>query len=263
MNKPHIKTLFYKAIPGKNVDYEKAPPVEGSFQHFNVRLENGRVSFEMKTHFSTTEEAREITDDFVKRWEIITGLEQDPGDLQFSYDGADIIDLKPDEIEGNTGTLNVSLEGAILLSGAVSLQINRGKYPSFPTNIAISPDLEVMYSRYKTFRENRESLTSMAYFCLTVLEHRFSNGKKRKAAANFYRIDYEILDKIGQFTARKGTASDARKYPDSGNFIPLNSQERTWLDVAIKRLILRVGERNINPNEDVPIITMADLPTLS
>jgi len=261
LNKPQVKTIFYKAIPGKNVDYKKAPPIEGSFDHFNVRLENGEVAFEMKAHFSTAEKARAITDDFIKRWEIVTGLEQNPGDLRFVYTNADIIDLEPDEHEGITGTLNLTASDVVVVSEAVSIHIGRGRYPSLPPKFAISPDLEVLYQRYKAFRENRENLTSMAYFCLTVLENRFAKGKRKKVA-QLYKVEDKILEMIGQLSSRKGASSDARKYPEGGNFDPLDSQERAWLDAAIKRLILRVGEHDFDPNADLPIITMSDLPPL-
>jgi len=253
---------LYKAIPGKNVDYKKAPPIEGSFDHFDIRLEKGEVVFKLKTHFPTVEKARAITDNFINRWEIVTGLQQNPGDLRFIYASADIIDLEPDEFDGVTSNLNVTLSDVVLVSEAVTIQIGRGEYPSLPPDFAISPDLEVLYQRYKAFRENRESLTSMAYFCLTVLEHRFTRGRKRKEAANLYKIEDKILDMIGQLSSRKGAVSDARKYPESGSFSPMSSQERTWLDAAIKRLILRVGEHDFDPSADLPIITMDDLPPL-
>lgn len=242
--------------------YEKASFVEGSFDHFDIRLERGRVAFEMKTHFSTVEEARAITDDFVRRWEIVTGLEQNPGDLRFKYDNVDVIDLEPDEIEGITGNLNVTTSDDVLISEAVAIHIGRGKYPSLPIGFAISPDMEAMYLRYKAYRENKERLTTVAYWCLTVLEDGFSPRKKRREAAKCYRIDHEILNKIGQLSERRGTVSDARKYPVGGSFDPLSSQERSWLEAAIKKLIFRVGQYAFDPSADLPLISMADLPPL-
>lgn len=235
--------------------------MEGSFEHFNVRLEKGEVAFEMKTHFSTAEKARAVTDDFIRRWEIVTGLEQNPGDLRFVFASASIFDLEPDELAGIIGNINVTLSDVVLVSEGIVIQVSRGKYPSLPPDFTISPDLEVLYQRYKAFKEDRESLTSMAYFCLTVIENRYANGKRKKAA-NLYKIEHKILEMIGQLSSRKGAASDARKYPEDGNFDPLDSQERAWLDATIKRLILRVGEHDFDPHADLPIITMSDLPPL-
>lgn len=91
--------------------------------------------FKLKTHFPTVEKARAITDNFINRWEIVTGLQQNPGDLRFIYASADIIDLEPDEFDGVTSNLNVTLSDVVLVSEAVTIQIGRGEYPSLPQTL--------------------------------------------------------------------------------------------------------------------------------
>ena len=72
-------------------------------------------------------------------------------------------------------------------------------YPSPPSmGLKPTPDVESMFHRYVGFREGREPLTTMAYFCLTVLEA--STGKrsgKRAAAAKRYGMCQEVLKQLG------------------------------------------------------------------
>ncbi len=99
MNNPFVKKLYYKMIIKKDVDYDKASPVVISNDHFDLNADINEVCFTMKSHFSTEEEARKITDEFLKNWEIIIGLENAPDDITFKYMHVDIIDLEPDQQE--------------------------------------------------------------------------------------------------------------------------------------------------------------------
>ena len=115
-----------------------------------------------------------------------------------------------------------------------------------------------MFDRYLGYRGDREHLTTMAYFCLTVLE--ISTGQRRdarKAAAKRYGIDEQVLRRIGQLTATKGGAG-ARKA--QGACHDLSRDETRFLDEAIKTSIHRAAEIAHDPNATRRIITMQDLP---
>jgi hypothetical protein len=149
-----------------------------------------------------SDEAKAVVEQYVRAWDILIGLEQDPGDLQLVFDHADIIDRSPDTSDKNVVNLQGHVSAHVVVSDSgigsdsvVSLHVSRGKYPSFPKNFSASPDAETMYLRYKTYRQKREPLTAMAYMCLTILE---AGAGGRKEAARRYSIDDEVLGTLGK-----------------------------------------------------------------
>lgn len=265
MNDPHVKALHYRVIAGADIDYKKASRLDHEERDFKLTLEGESAIFEMKTHFATEDEARAVVDDFIRCWEIIIGLEQGPGDLQFRYNKPEIVDRAPAPSKpGDVTVYAATLRSMIRLSGSVQVHISRARFPSPPVRFGVSPDVETMYTRYKAYIEGRETLTSMAYVCLTVLETTAagSSSKARENAARQYSIEYNVLDTLGKLTANKGSAAEARKYPKSGKFAPLTSAEITWLVAAIKMLIRRVGEYAYDPSGQLSELTMAELPPL-
>ena len=68
----------------------------------------------------------------------------------------------------------------------------------------ITPDVQTMYDRYMGYRQGREPLTTMAYFCLTILERSTKKNHSREVAAETYGIKLEVLNKIGHLSSEKG-----------------------------------------------------------
>jgi len=225
MNKPHVEKLYYKMITKGDIDYDKAPPVTASNDYFEMKTENNEVYFTMKNHFSSEKEARKITDEFLKNWEILIGLEHDPDDIKFKFERADIIDLEPDQ-ENKYINLKASICEHVHFSDNVTLHISRGKYPNPPSQFSTSPDVETMFMRYKAYREGRDKLLSMAYLILTIVQ---SKSSTRREAADKYKIQKEIFDKLGELCSTKGDEQEARKAPKDGVFKPLTSKEREWV----------------------------------
>ena len=257
MNDPHVKALYYRVVPGKNVDYDRAPPIEEDIGEFKISIDGSTAVFEMKTHCATADEARAVVDDYLRRWEVLIGLEHDPDDLRFAFKHADIIDRSPPATDKDVVNLHAHISAHVTVSGDVSVHLSRGKYPSRPNKFAVSPDVETMYLRFRAYCQNRESLTSMAYICLTVLE---ASASSRKNASKQYCVDYAILDVLGKLCSTKGDVAEARKAPKGGQFIPLSQKEREWIVSAIKMLIRRAGEYAYDPGASLKQLTMKDLP---
>ena len=72
-------------------------------------------------------------------------------------------------------------------------------YPNPPsTGLKRSPDVESMFHRCVGYREGREPLTTMAYFCLTVLEASTGERSDRRAtAAKRFCISEAVLKQLG------------------------------------------------------------------
>ena len=108
--------------------------------------------------------------------------------------------------------------------------------------------------RYSRYREGKDTLAGMSYFCLTVLEESAGN---RAASVDKFNIAGRVLSTIGRLTGEKGGAEARKDRGRRGEFTPA---ERKWLDEAIKRLIRRAAEVAYDPAQRRPQITMADLP---
>ena len=260
MNDPHVKALYYRVVVGKGVDYNNAPPLSETTDAFEIALDGKNAVFEMKQHYSTADEAKAVVEQYVRAWGILIGLEHDPDDLQLVFDHADIVDRSPDTSDKNVVNLQGQVSVHVVVSDSVSLPVSRGKYPAFPRNFSASLDVETMYLRYKAYRKNRETLASMTYMCLTILE---ASAGNRKKAARQYNIDYAVLDTLGMLASTKGDPEEARKFPEDGKFEPLRPKEKAWIVSAIKALIRRAGEYAYDPKAKLKQLSMRDFPDLA
>jgi hypothetical protein len=115
-----------------------------------------------------------------------------------------------------------------------------------------------MFLRYEGYLAGKETLLSMANFCLRVLEH--SAGGKRAKAAKKYSISVRVLRRLGDICANKGSETEARKAPLQLAFSPLTQAEKNWVTEVVKAMIRRAGEVAASPNKSHPRLTMADFP---
>ena len=266
MNNQRVKTLYYRLIPAKNVNYKKAQPIFEDTDDFRMSIDDDNAIFEMKKCYATVDEARGIVDNYLYQWEILIGLEHAPDDLIFKFQRADIIDKQISTNDKHI--INVDSAHHIIFSDEVTVNVSYGKYPNRPKFFSMSPDVRTMYFRYKEYKQGREPLTSMAYMCLTIFQTsvRELEGPKKKSnlrekAACCYKIDKKVLDKIGELTS-KGNEKEARKFDTKNKgFIPLTPQEKEWIEKAVKILIRRAGEWAYD-STILQQITMDDLPNL-
>ena len=249
MSGTFVVALTYQIKHEPSIDYGRAEPLDHEDPGFRIRVEDERVRFEFKDHYSTEREARKAIEGYVRQWEFTAGLRWGP----------DVFSLKflDSEIEHRNPQPGV-LPPISIRSGApqISITLRRGLpcYPQPPSGVKLTPDVESMYGRYMGYRQGKEPLTSMAYFCLTVLE---KMGAKKVATE--YRISRNVLDQIGRLSSRKG-GSQARKA--DGISDSLTTQEARFLEESTKALIERVAQWSYEPNCDYPKITLSDLPHL-
>lgn len=262
MNDPHVKALIYHINHGDTIDYSKAQPLEWKEPEIRLTVEDRNVRFEFKEHFGTEEQAREAIENYIRNWEFDATLKfGNPNSFRLKFVNAEIIDRNP--LPGR-----VRIGGKLEIGGLGSskLIVSVSEYPSPPSDIALSPEVETMYQRYMGYRQKREPLPGMAYFCLSMLEdppvvstQNRSIRNKRKVAAMKYRIDENVLDKIGQLSSTRGGA-DARKREGTGK--SLSSEEHNFLDRAIKAIIRRVAEWEHIPSKNLSELSWSDLPPL-
>ena len=136
--------------------------------------------------------------------------------------------------------------------GDVQITVGEPRYPCPPTTaLALTPDIRSMHDRYLGYRERREPLACMVYFCLTILELPWGPGRgAREPAASHYGVDETVLDTLGELSSTKGGVGAS------------TSEETRFLEEAVKAIIRRAAEVAHDPNARRPPITMSDLPPI-
>lgn len=251
----HVVSLTYALRPNKDVSYASPPPVEFETAEAHFRLADGTLTCEMKTHFSTADEARRAVEPSIQAWEVDTDLRWGQDALRFIFDGANVIDRTPAPPGAIHGVAFASGVATVSATATASVHVTRAQYPAPPPHtFRLNPDAESILVRYQGYLDGREPILSMAYFCLTVLE---AKAASRNDAASAYRIDLPVLRKMGELTSTRGDALNARK-ADAAQ--PLTGAEHSWLEAAVKMLIWRLGDtRNASA---LPLITLSDLPKI-
>lgn len=255
MQDPHVVALIYRLVPGPDIEYVEAPPATVDGPDFRVLIAGGKARFEMRGHHPTRQSAQAVVAPFINAWEVAVGLDSRPGDLQIAFEDAEIIDRQPPP----TGTTVTQPRGGMvsLAELEVPSAIRRASYPPPPKNFAATPDVLVMYWRYELYRQGKDTLAAMAYFCLTVLEASVQGSRSR--AARQYSIHKQLLDKLGKLTASKG-GKEARKAEGAG--AEFTQAEREWIESVTVKLIRRLGEHAAG-RTPLPLLSLADLPALA
>ena len=267
MNDPHVKAIHYFVEHDDTVDYRDAEPLVCDDDLFLIRAIKGEVVLEPKNHYGTEEEAKRAVEGIVRRWEFEAALRSGSRSFRLLYEGVDIIDRNPPPSPpGAVRADPMNFRFRVPQAQARVTKMLAG-YPAPHSGPAIEPDdpdAYFMLSRLDLYRQRREPLGSVANLCLTVLEDSASHatagkGGKRQKAASHYRIDMEVLKRVGILSAKKGGPL-ARKA--EGRRDPFTKEETRFLEAAVTALTRRVAERAADPHGHLAVIAMADLPRL-
>lgn len=268
MQDPHVEIVSYAARESRTNKFQDGDPVVDEQEAFRVSLtkqgEGIIATFQMKEHFATEEAARAVTDVYIRALEVQATLVEYGGRLVlfFGYIGADIVDRSP--VSGKNELVGV---GTTSTSGSGELTMTR-PLPSPPGKFTLTPDVETLWNRYQQYVNDREPLLAMAYFCLTVVEAYAGIAARardnlRGRASGKYCIAIEVLEQLGTITTEAGDPLEARKQEKVNPFSPLREDERSWVIAVIQQMILRVGEHDYDPQQELLELTMMDFPTLS
>ena len=263
MNDPHVVALLYSIEHDRSVDYSEAGRIEHEEESFRVTIEDKVVRFELKDHCAREDAAREAVESYIRCWELETALRGRPGQFNLRFDRAEIVDRNPPPRTPGVVSLSaLPIRATVSISKASATVTTPKPYPSPPSGVTLDPydpDAMTMFYRFKGYLENKEPLTGMAYFCLTMLVGHLCND--RRAAARPYGIDKNVLGMIGDLTANKGGRGIARKASGIGS--DLARDESCFLEEAVKAIIFRVAEIAHDPEKRRPKITLSDLPAVS
>ena len=255
MRNPHVDWLVYRLEWPSTTTFQNPPPVECDTAAFHVVLHDGQVRFDFKEHHTTVESAHSSVAPFLRAWEISAGLTYGANKVHFVYENAGLTER--DQRLGDPTEISAHLSAKFGLSASAT--VVRASYPEPPKAFVVSPTVETLWTRYEGYLSGREPLSSMAYFRLTVIENSVGRQSgKRKAAAARYSIHVEVLKKLGEITASRGSPATARKMDDS--LAPQTPAEVGWIEATVKAIIIRVAE--IEAGAAVQPIEMSRLPSL-
>ena len=257
MNDPHVVALVYRIAHSESIGYTKATPFCRDEQGFRLSIADAKARFEMHDHFPTIEAADEALTEFRRAWEFDAQLKRGPNTFRLVLDRetSEIVDRNP-----TPGHLSVHRVEMVAITESVRHLLEPSTYPEPPSDIVVTPDVETMYGRYMGYLRGREPLASMASFCLTVLEASTGERKcRRTAAAKVYNIDVQVLGKMGHLSANRGGA-EARKA--DGVATDFSSQERHFLEQAVRAVIRRMAEYAHSSGNQLPMISVSDLQSL-
>jgi hypothetical protein len=269
VNDPHVEELVYHIETGNGLTFQDPPPVEDNTDAFRMILEDGVATFVMKEHYPTEKDARHAVEGYLQAWELDAALRYDSSELRFVFDRPKIVDRDPPPPPPRGTPQTVELEAAAIAVGAASvdLVVYRRQYPRPPTDFVADTDSRIMWEQYERYKQGRDRLLPMAYSCLTRLEHRArayaAKGNIRMRAASMYRVDYEVLDKLGELATTLGDEAEARKLGPQSRLRAPTAQEVKWMEAALRLLIRRVGQYAADPQRAWPQQTMANLPDLT
>jgi hypothetical protein len=157
--------------------------------------------------------------------------------MRFVFDGSNVVDR-----DGKGTILEIEPMTLTFTGMPVQLTIGRTAYLPPPTGFTASADVATLWHRFLDFREGREPLASMAYFCFTLITARGRPGKGSALAraAAMYAIHSAVLRKLSVLTSIRGDGATGRKF--LGTPRPLTPRESAWVEEVVRALIRRVGE---------------------
>lgn len=254
MNDPHVAALNYRIEHAPWIDWSQAEPLHLREGAFDVRVDNKRVRCAMREHFATEGEARGAVEAYIDAWELDAALTRGPNAFKLRFVRSELEERNP-----TPGVYHASAEPATFTITASAAQgtVSPTSYPPPPSKgMTRSPDVGSMYLRYVGYREGREPLAAMAYFCLDVLLA--STGKRQSrlsAAAKRYAISRPVLNRIANLSSNKGGPA-ARKA--DGRLRDLTQQDCEFLEHAVTTIIRRAAEVAHNPKANLQTVTMRD-----
>lgn len=228
---PHVVALTYRIEHSSSVDYRNPPPLAREERQFRLEVKEGLVRFEFKEHFPTERQARDAVAEYIESWQMSADLEGGPGSFRLAFQNAKVVDRQPPPGDVSLSlTVRSGKPSASLRMRAVSR-----RYPEPPADRDFQhPDVKAMYVRYIGYRQGEEPLASMAYFCLTVLEHSVQPPRRREKAARRWQIDESLLDRVAELSSTRGGTA-ARKAEGIGK--PHTPEESRFLHEAIRSII--------------------------
>ena len=257
MNDPHVEALIYVVEHDKSSDYSLAKTIEIEHTTFHLKLGDSEARFELKEHYPTRQQAQQAIQPFIQQWELRASLKSGPGTFALKFKQAEMIDRKPTPGVISVSALPISVNVTI---SSPTVTVSR-QYPQPPCERQMdidNPDVQTMLHRYMGYRQGREYLPSMAYFCYEVFTKRF--GKDTKHTAEKHGISHTLVKRVSNLASNKG--GDQARH-QSAICHPLTQPEVQFLEKAVATMIIRAAMVAADPNQPMDTIDSSNLLEIS
>src|SRR5438105_3912003 len=94
MRDPHVVKLRYRIETIPTIKFTETELTHETHD-FQIKLEQGKATFEPKVHFPSIEAARSIADPFLRAWELDVALRYGKKEITFLFEDAEMIDRNP------------------------------------------------------------------------------------------------------------------------------------------------------------------------
>ena len=122
-------------------------------------------------------------------------------------------------------------------------------------------DVNALWQRYMRYKQSREPLLSMVYFCLSYFEDAAGTGAKgrqrRKMAAEALGVEEVVLRRLGELTSTLGDGDSARKKNPQSKGRGPTAEEKEWIETTVKLLIRKTAESSLKRRQNQPPIERA------
>lgn len=255
MRNPHVEWLEYEIRTGWL--FADPPPVDWETPTFQAHLDRGILRVNLRAHFPTEAEARAAVEPLLEAWEIDVALTHGQREIEFAFKRSHLVDRDPPPPPPPGAVVITGVVASIQTGARMSAmeQVTRKTYPAAPSNFEAVPDVVTLWNRFEGFKNGREPLAAMAYFCFSLLKNSYGGTD---AASKALAVDKDVLRKVSELSTNRGGPSTARKV--TRQMAPITAPEAWWLDAAIRALIRRVGE--IAAGDSPVQLTMKHLPPL-
>ena len=257
MNDPHVEALIYVIEHDESSDYSTAKAVEIEHTVFQLSLHDSEARFELKEHYPTVQAAEHAIRPFIRQWELNASLASGPGTFALKFKRPEIVDRNPVPGVISVSALPISFNVSI---SSPTVTVSR-QYPLPPTERQMNiddPDVQTMLYRFIGFREGREPLPSMAYFCHDVFTKRL--GKNAKHAAEKHKISHNLLRRVSNLASNKG--GDQARH-QSGTSNPLTQEDVQFLLKAVAAMIIRAAVVVADPSQSMDTVDCSNLLAIS
>ena len=193
----------------------------------------------------------------MQNWELRAALEAGPNTFALKFKRQEIIDRKP-----MPGVVSVSLDpiSANFAVSSPTLRVGR-QYPQPPSEQQMDidhPDVQTMLNRYMGYRQGREPLPSMAYFCYEVFVRRCGRGPND--AATKHKMSHNLIKRVSNLASNKG--GDQARH-EHGICQPLAQPEVQVLEKAVAAMITRAAMVVADPSQPMHFIDCSNLLEMS
>src|SRR5215217_8741584 len=155
----HVVSLRYRIEPSEYVTFgDDTGSIEREFDAFRLSVTHETATAHMKDHHATEDGAREVVEGYLRPWEIYEAVRPMGTGVKFTFEEAEVVDRDPPPIYATVRAVPA------IGSEAWAEVVRELHLPDLPEAFAMSSDVEVMWTLYEGYPQEREPLPSMAYF---------------------------------------------------------------------------------------------------